>query len=163
MFDIGWSEMLVILVVALIVIGPKDLPRVARSVGRWVAKGRAMAREFQDAIEDMAREAELDKVKKEIEKVGRTDIGKTIERTVDPKGELGKAFDPAADSAGKASKARSTGAGEAKPAVAKAEPVEPAAPEAPAESKKPAKVAPPRAARANGQAAKRETVPAEPS
>jgi sec-independent protein translocase protein TatB len=165
MLDIGWSEMLVILVVALIVIGPKDLPRVARSIGRWVAKGRAMAREFQDAIEDMAREAELDKVKKEIEKVGRTDIGKTIERTVDPKGELGKAFDPAADGAGSASKAKSTGAGEAKPAVAKTEPVEPAeaaAPEAPTEAKKAARAAP-RAARANGQAAERETVPAEPS
>jgi len=164
MFDIGWSEMLVILVVALIVIGPKDLPRVARSVGRWVAKGRAMAREFQDAIEDMAREAELDKVKKEIEKVGRTDIGKTIERTVDPKGELGKAFDPAADGDGKASKAKPAGTGEAKPAVTKPEPVEPAepaAPEVPIEAKKPARVAP--RARANGQAAERETVPAEPS
>jgi sec-independent protein translocase protein TatB len=176
MFDIGWSEMLVILVVALIVIGPKDLPRVARSVGRWVAKGRAMAREFQDAIEDMAREAELDKVKKEIEKVGRTDIGKSIERTVDPGGELGKAFDPAADGASKASKAKSTGAGEARPASLKAEPVEPAeartgasppaepaASEPPAELKKPAKARPPRASRPNGQAAERDTVPAEPS
>ena len=165
MFDIGWSEMLVILVVALIVIGPKDLPRVARSVGRWVAKGRAMAREFQDAIEDMAREAELDKVKKEIEKVGRTDIGKTIERTVDPGGEIGKAFDPAADGARKA-KAKPTGAGEAKPAVPVAEPVEPgetAAAEVPPESKKPAKATPPAAARPNGKAAERETVPAEPS
>ena len=182
MFDIGWSEMMVILVVALIVIGPKDLPRVARSVGRWVAKGRAMAREFQDAIEDLAREAELDKVKKEIEKVGRTDVGKTIERTVDPGGELGKAFDPTADGAGKA-KAKSPRAAQAKPAVAKAEqaearteeeprpaepaaseaPAEPAASEAPAEPKKHAKVAPPRAVRPNGQAAERDTVPAESS
>ena len=77
MFDIGWSEMAVILLVALVVIGPRDLPRVARTVGRWVAKGRAMAREFQSALEDMAREAELDKVKSEIEKVGRTNLGKT--------------------------------------------------------------------------------------
>jgi sec-independent protein translocase protein TatB len=171
MFDIGWSEMLVILVVALIVIGPKDLPRVARNVGRWVAKGRAMAREFQDAIEDMAREAELDKVKKEIEKVGRTDVGKTIERTVDPGGELGKAFDPAADGAGKA-KSKPPRAAQAKavdktePAGARTEepqPAEPAASEAPAVPNKPAKVAPPRAARPNGQAAERDTVPAEPS
>jgi sec-independent protein translocase protein TatB len=84
----------VILLVALIVIGPKDLPRVARNMGRWVAKGRAMAREFQTALEDMAREAELDKVKSEIEKAGRTDVGKTIERTIDPTGELSKAFEP---------------------------------------------------------------------
>jgi sec-independent protein translocase protein TatB len=106
MFDIGWSEMAVILLVALIVIGPRDLPRVARTVGRWAGKGRAMAREFQTALEDMAREAELDKVKSEIEKAGRTieqagraDVGKTIEKTIDPAGELSKAFDPNADSA----------------------------------------------------------------
>jgi sec-independent protein translocase protein TatB len=97
-FDIGWSEMAVVLLVALIVIGPKDLPRVARAMGKWVAKGRAMAREFQSALEDMAREAELDKVKSEIEKAGRTDLGKTIENTIDPTGELGQAFDPTAKS-----------------------------------------------------------------
>jgi sec-independent protein translocase protein TatB len=96
LFDIGWSEMAVILLVALVVIGPRDLPRVARNVGRWVAKGRAMAREFQRALEDMAREAELDKVKSEIEKAGRTDVGKMVENTIDPTGEIGKAFDPAA-------------------------------------------------------------------
>ena len=94
MFDIGWSEMVVILLVALVVIGPKDLPRLARNLGQWVAKGRAMAREFQRSLEDMAREAELDDVKREIEKVGRTDIKKSIERTIDPTGELGRAFDP---------------------------------------------------------------------
>ena len=99
MFDIGWSEMALILLVALIVIGPKDLPRVARTVGQWVSKGRAMAREFQRALEDMAREAELDKVKNEIEKAGRTNIGKTIEKSIDPSGELSKAFDPKADTA----------------------------------------------------------------
>jgi sec-independent protein translocase protein TatB len=94
MFDVGWSEMALVLLVALIVIGPKDLPRVARTMGQWVGKGRAMAREFQRALEDMAREAELDKVKQEIEKAGRTDFGKTIEKTIDPSGELSKAFDP---------------------------------------------------------------------
>src|SRR5918996_1606534 len=94
MFDIGWSEMVVIMLVALVVIGPKDLPRLARNIGQWVAKGRAMAREFQRSLEDMAREAELDDVKREIEKVGRTDIKRSIEKTIDPTGELGRAFDP---------------------------------------------------------------------
>jgi sec-independent protein translocase protein TatB len=177
MFDIGWSEMAVILVVALIVIGPKDLPRVARTMGRCVAKGRAMAREFQDAIEDMAREAELDKVKKEIENAGRTDLGKTIERHVDPSGELGKAFDPTSDGARKtskaASKAESAKAGEAKPVKAEPEPAEakagpaeeakPVMPEPAAEPEKSSKKATSRAARPNGQAAERETVSAEPS
>ncbi len=101
MFDVGWSEMAVILLVALVVIGPRDLPRVARTMGKWVAKGRSMAREFQSALEDMAREAELDKVKSEIEKAGRTDFGKTVENTIDPTGELGRAFDPTARSAAK--------------------------------------------------------------
>jgi sec-independent protein translocase protein TatB len=94
MFDIGWSEMAIVLLVALIVIGPKDLPRLARNMGQWAAKGRAMAREFHRALEDMAREAELDKVKSEIEKAGRTDLGKSIEKTIDPSGELTRALEP---------------------------------------------------------------------
>ncbi len=93
MFDIGWSEMAIILLVALIVIGPKDLPRVARTVGRWIGKARAMARDFQRSIEDMAREAELDEIKKGIEKVGSTDLKSSIARTIDPEGELDRAFD----------------------------------------------------------------------
>ena len=97
MFDIGWSEMAIIMLLALIIIGPKDLPRVARTIGQWVRKGRMLAREFQTSLEDMARETELDDVKKEIEKAGRTDFSKTIEKTIDPKGELTKAFDPSAD------------------------------------------------------------------
>ena len=122
MFDIGWSEMAVILLVALVVIGPRDLPRVARTMGKWVAKGRSMAREFQSAIEDMAREAELDKVKSEIEKAGRTDFGKTIENTIDPTGELGKAFDPTARSGAKSSPDPGTPAAE--PGMTKPQSVE---------------------------------------
>jgi sec-independent protein translocase protein TatB len=122
-FDIGWSEMAVILLVALVVIGPRDLPRVARTVGKWVAKGRAMAREFQTAIEDMAREAELDKVKSEIEKAGRTNLGKTIENTIDPTGELGQAFDPTAKSRAKPKGDEGAQPG-AEPAPPAAQPVE---------------------------------------
>jgi sec-independent protein translocase protein TatB len=127
MFDIGWSEMALVFLVALIVIGPKDLPRVARTMGQWVGKGRAMAREFQRALEDMAREAELDKVKSEIEKAGRTNVGKTIEKTLDPSGELSKAFDPKADSKTASGGKRANGD---QPAGAEAQPV--AAPSAPA-------------------------------
>jgi sec-independent protein translocase protein TatB len=88
MFDIGWSEMAVILMVALIVIGPKDLPRVARTVGKWTAKARGMAREFQRSLDDMAREAELQDIKAEMEKLSRTDMRHKIEETIDPEGEL---------------------------------------------------------------------------
>ncbi|HEX5209765.1 MAG TPA: Sec-independent protein translocase protein TatB [Steroidobacteraceae bacterium] len=52
MFDIGFSEILVIFVLALIVLGPEKLPRVVREVGRWVGRARAMARQFQDQLED---------------------------------------------------------------------------------------------------------------
>ena len=88
MFDIGWSEMAVILMVALIVIGPKDLPRVARTVGKWTAKARGMAREFQRSLDDMAREAELQDVKAEIDKLSRVDVRHRIEETIDPQGDL---------------------------------------------------------------------------
>ncbi|HFD16553.1 MAG TPA: twin-arginine translocase subunit TatB [Rhodospirillales bacterium] len=93
MFDIGWSEMAIVLLVALIVIGPRDLPKVARTAGRWIGKARAMARDFQRSLEDMAREAELDEIKKGIEKVGSTDLKSSIAKTIDPEGELDRAFD----------------------------------------------------------------------
>jgi sec-independent protein translocase protein TatB len=124
MFDIGWSEMAVILLVALIVIGPKDLPRLARTMGQWAGKGRAMAREFQRALEDMAREAELDKVKSEIEKAGRTDLGKTIEKTIDPSGELSRAFDPTVPDSKRAVGTAPAGAA-ATPATATVTPTQP--------------------------------------
>ncbi len=88
MFDIGWSEMAVILMVALIVIGPKDLPRVARTVGKWTAKARGMAREFQRSLEDMAREADLQDIKAEVDKLSRVDVRSRIEETIDPDGKL---------------------------------------------------------------------------
>jgi sec-independent protein translocase protein TatB len=52
MFDIGFSEILVIFILALIVLGPEKLPRVVREVGRWVGRARAMARQFQDQLEE---------------------------------------------------------------------------------------------------------------
>ncbi|MCB1969645.1 MAG: twin-arginine translocase subunit TatB [Geminicoccaceae bacterium] len=78
MFDLGWSEMAVIMLVAIIVIGPKDLPRVARTVGKWTGKARAMARDFQRSLDDMAREAELDEIKKAVEKAGPNKLKGTI-------------------------------------------------------------------------------------
>lgn len=59
MFDIGWSELLVIGALALIVVGPKDLPMMLRTLGQYVGKARGMARDFQRTMEDAAREADL--------------------------------------------------------------------------------------------------------
>ena len=64
MFDIGYSELLVIALVALVVIGPKDLPNVMRTVGKWVGKARGMARHFRSGIDTMMREAELEEMEK---------------------------------------------------------------------------------------------------
>ena len=70
MFDIGWSELVVIGVVALVVIGPKELPGVIRSVGRAVSKLRTMAGEFRTQFDDAMREAELHDVKKTFTDMG---------------------------------------------------------------------------------------------
>ncbi len=71
MFDIGWTEIAIIAVVALVVIGPKDLPGVIRSVGRWSGKARKVTRDFQRNFETMAEETELAEVRREIAEANR--------------------------------------------------------------------------------------------
>lgn len=92
MFDIAWSEMALVAAVALIVIGPKELPRVLRQVGIWVRKLRLLAGEFQKNIDDMVREAELDDVKRDVERLGRVDLNREVEKTIDPTGEVERAL-----------------------------------------------------------------------
>ena len=69
MFDIGWSELMVIAVVALIAIGPKELPGVLRMVGQWIGKARKMAGEFQGQFQEAMREAEMADIKKSFDEV----------------------------------------------------------------------------------------------
>jgi sec-independent protein translocase protein TatB len=69
MFDIGWSELVVIAVVALIAIGPKELPGVLRMVGQWMGKARKMAAEFQGQFQEAMREAEMADIKKSFDEV----------------------------------------------------------------------------------------------
>jgi sec-independent protein translocase protein TatB len=69
MFDIGWSEYLVIAVVALIAIGPKELPGVLRMIGQWMGKARKMAAEFQGQFQEAMREAEMADLKKSFDEV----------------------------------------------------------------------------------------------
>ncbi|MYE00806.1 MAG: twin-arginine translocase subunit TatB [Alphaproteobacteria bacterium] len=115
MLDIGWTEMLVIAVIAIVVIGPRDLPKMLKTVGGWVRKARATVRELQTGIEDMAREAELDEVKKSVESATRVDNWLDDKAVVKPP------------------------AGASPPATAGPQPSA-AAPPAPAEPAKPAKL-----------------------
>jgi sec-independent protein translocase protein TatB len=69
MFDIGWSELVVIGVVALIFIGPRELPSVLRNIGQVMTKLRRMASEFQGQFQEALREAELDELRKQAEKL----------------------------------------------------------------------------------------------
>ena len=72
MFDIGWSELVIIAVVALIAIGPKELPGVLRMVGQWMGKARKMASEFQGQFQEAMREAEMADLKKSFDEVKDT-------------------------------------------------------------------------------------------
>lgn len=95
MFDIGWQELFLIGVVTLVVVGPKDLPRVLRTGARYMQKARAMSREFQSGLAEMAREAELDDIKQRVESATRFDLGDELRKSVDPTGKLSSDFDPA--------------------------------------------------------------------
>ncbi len=88
MFDIGWSEMAMIALIALIVMGPKELPKAMRSVAKWARKARSLAREFQSGIDDMIREADVEDARQAFDATKTLDIGKVIEDTVDPTGSL---------------------------------------------------------------------------
>lgn len=92
MFDINWSEIAVIAVVAVVFIGPKDLPKVLRTVGQGIGKARALAREFQTGLDEMMREAELDEAKKQIQSFASLDLNQKVEEVLDPKGEIKEAM-----------------------------------------------------------------------
>jgi len=84
MFEIGWTEMLVIAVVMIVVVGPKDLPRMLRTIGKTVSKLRGMAGDFQKQFNEALKEAELDDVKKSIDGI----------RGMNPVNEIKKSFNP---------------------------------------------------------------------
>ena len=94
MFDLSWQELFLIGVVALVVIGPKDMPQVMRSVAGLVRKARALSREFQNGVAQMMREAELDDLRRKLEEAGRVDVDGAVKGTIDPTGSLREDFDP---------------------------------------------------------------------
>jgi len=93
----SWSHILIILIVALVVIGPKDLPRFMNMAGRWMGKARGMADQFRKSFDEMARQTELDELRKEINALRETRVDAPVmtphailpsDMTSEPAGEL---------------------------------------------------------------------------
>lgn len=88
MFDISWFELMVVAVVALVIIGPKDLPRTIRSIAQWVRRGRQMMSQLRSGVDDMMREAELDDLRQQASKLQNYDIKDEAGRMIDPTGDV---------------------------------------------------------------------------
>ena len=96
--DIGWQELFLIALVTIIVVGPKEIPRVLRTASSWMRKIRDMARDFQSGIDDLAREAELDDFRKELASAKDFDVKRNIEDMIDPTGEYARSIQNLEDS-----------------------------------------------------------------
>ncbi len=141
MFDISWSEFLLIGVVALIVIGPKELPGVMRTLGQWMRKMRSMASDFQNQFQEAMREAEMTDLKKQVDDIAgevsqfdplksvREDvesIGHDVQHSLGAEPEQNAALPAAAEpAAAEASAAASVAAAEAAGPAAAAPPAPP--------------------------------------
>ena len=86
MFDIGWQELFLIGLVTILVVGPKEIPRVLRTVVGAVRKVRGLANDFQRGIDELARETELDDIRRDLEKNAALDIEKELGKSIDPTG-----------------------------------------------------------------------------
>ena len=95
MFDIGGWEFLLIAILGIIIIGPKELPGAIRTVSMFVRRARELARDFQSGLEDVAREAELDKLTEDMKDIAdpRGDIRRKVEDTIDPDGDIKHAME----------------------------------------------------------------------
>ncbi len=125
MFDLAWTEIALILLVALVVIGPKDLPHAIRGVADFIKKARRMAAEFQVHVDEMMREAKLDEVKRQIDELrsGAYDFKRKFEEELDPNREMAKSFsDPFASSSAAYDSSAHAAAPEPEPAAVTAEP-----------------------------------------
>lgn len=111
----GFAELMLIAIVALIVVGPKDLPKLMRSAGQFVAKARRMAGEFTSAFDQMARESEMDELRQEIEALKKDNVFTKTKQELDDslaplKDELGKEAGAMTEAIDKVESAPETGA-----------------------------------------------------
>jgi sec-independent protein translocase protein TatB len=88
MFDIGWQELFLVAVITILVVGPKELPHVLKTVVGGVRKVRSLANDFQLSIDELARETELDDIRKDLESAADVDLERELEETVDLTGDL---------------------------------------------------------------------------
>lgn len=94
MFDLGWQELMVIAVIAIIVISPKDLPHAIRTVTQFARQLRGLSREFRNGVQALVREAELDEIKRQVEQSKRFDVFDDPTAGDDPTSGLTADFDP---------------------------------------------------------------------
>lgn len=88
MFEIGWTEMVVVAIVALVAIGPKELPAILKTVGGWIARARSMAREFQSGVDEILREAEVEKYRQKAQDLALLHPETALQSMLDPKDQL---------------------------------------------------------------------------
>jgi sec-independent protein translocase protein TatB len=152
--DVGATELMIVAIVALVVVGPKDLPVLMRKVGQWVGKMRGLAAEFRSSCDEMARQSELDELRKEVEALRNTHIPDPLTNLHPTFEEVSAGLDPSGFSIadGSPTPAPPPAAVEAAPEpAAPSEPAKPrprrkkaAAADAPAETPAPKRRAPPK-------------------
>ena len=129
MFDLGWSELLIIAVVAIIVVGPKDLPKMLRTVGRFVGQMKRMANDFTRQFEDAVRDSELDEVNRQIKAASSSadfdnplkDVEDSVKDAMEPVNGVAErarsAMSDGADTSGSKASSSSAGASDEKSAA----------------------------------------------
>lgn len=95
MFDLGWSEMAVIAVLALILLGPKELPNALRAVSGFLRQARKLAGEFRSGVDELIREADLEDARQQLQGLDKHGIARSLERSIDPDGALKEAMSAA--------------------------------------------------------------------
>jgi len=140
MFGFDWSELMIIVVVALVVLGPKDLPRALYQVGKWMRHARRITSEFQRHVDDIVRQAELEEVRKTVQDATKSldvrgQVAEHVNTVLDPVKDIKQASDKAAPGATPlAEPDKAATNGQAAPGP---QPVEGPKPEAPAAAAEP--------------------------
>lgn len=92
MFDIGWTEIVTIVILAVLIIGPRDLPKAMRAMAKMIGKAKHMMREFQNNVDDMIRDTELEEVKKSIQSARNFDVKSQVAKAIDSDGSIEKGW-----------------------------------------------------------------------